>query len=116
MRLFEVASRFEDDLLTALHSVIGKRDSLTLSYNAMSNILKNLGYGHIDYRTFNHMYDTMPALQELVKDFNETHIELAPSDSSDEKSEQTPASPEPESVTGNSSTVQSAARSANPYT
>lgn len=80
MRLFEVADRFVDDLETVLRNLTGRGDSKhapqSLTYIALSNILKNLGYGVIGYNEFQRIYDENPQLQPIIKDFNEKHIVL----------------------------------------
>ena len=80
MRLFEVANSFVDDLETVLRNYIGKSDtqhaSQKLTWPALSNMLKNFGYGDIDYAGFDSVYQENPALQVLVRNYNEDGIEL----------------------------------------
>jgi len=111
MRLFEVEDRFSNDLTMVLRNLLGRSDSkhssIKLSYDALSNLIKNLGYGGINYATFNKMYDQNPGIQAMVKDYNEAGVELGT------EIEQQPAPTSPD--TGNSQTVQTMARNANPY-
>lgn len=111
MRLFEVEDRFSNDLTMVLRNLLGRSDSkhssIKLSYDALSNLIKNLGYGGINYATFNKVYDENPGIQAMVKDFNEAGIELG----TEVEQQQEPTEPD----TGNSQTVKSMARSANPY-
>ena len=111
MRLFEVEDRFSNDLTMVLRNLLGRSDSkhssIKLSYDALSNLIKNLGYGGINYATFNKMYDQNPGIQAMVKDYNEAGVELGT------EVEQQPAPTAPD--TGNSQTVQTMARNANPY-
>lgn len=80
MRLFEVANGFVDDLETLLRNYIGKSDakhaSQKLTWPALSNMLRNFGYGDIDYAGFDAVYQQNPALQALIRNYNEDGIEL----------------------------------------
>jgi hypothetical protein len=80
MRLFEVEDRFANDLEMVLRNLMGrsneKKASLKLSYPALSNLLKNMGYGGIEYDTFQKVYDANPALQNIVRDFDENEIRV----------------------------------------
>lgn len=80
MRLYEVADRFASDLETVLRNLVGRSDSKYskqhLSYFALSNLLKNLGYGAIRFEDFSRLYDETPAIQNLVADFNRDGITL----------------------------------------
>jgi hypothetical protein len=117
MRLFEVEDRFSNDLTMVLRNLLGRSDSkhssIKLSYDALSNLIKNLGYGGINYATFNKMYDQNPGIQAMVKDYNEAGVELGTEvdRQAEPTSQEEPTSPD----TGNSQTVQTMARNANPY-
>jgi hypothetical protein len=78
MRLFEVADSFANDLEIVLRNQMGRSNSknstLTLTYPALSNMMKNLGYGEIDFQGFQKIFDGNPSLQSIVQDFNETEI------------------------------------------
>lgn len=80
MRLYEVADRFSSDLETVLRNLVGRSDSKYakqhLSYFALSNLMKNLGYGAIRFEDFSRLYDENPAIQSLVADFNRDGITL----------------------------------------
>lgn len=87
MRLFEVAGRFVDDLQTILRNLIkggnpkkasepNEKDSQTISYPALSQLLNNLGYGNIAFEQFARIYDENPELQSLIADYNEEFITL----------------------------------------
>jgi len=80
MRLFEVADRFVDDLETVLRNLVGRGDSKhapqSLSYPALSNLLKNMGYGGITYDQFAQIYDNNPQLQPLIRDYNDQGLVL----------------------------------------
>ena len=100
MRLFEVADRFVDDLQTILRNEIGRSDAKqapkTLTWIALSNMLTPFGYGDIDYAGFSKIYDANPAIQPLIKNFNEEGIILGTEEEPDvEKQTQvdTPAGP-----------------------
>lgn len=107
MRLFEVEDRFSNDLATVLRNVSGRTDKLR--YEALGNLLRNLGYGGIDYKIFNQIYDNSPGIQELVSDFDQDGITLASSDNTPKQVDQQL------DTTGNSPSVKAMARSANPY-
>lgn len=80
MRLCEVEDRFVSDLTTVLRNLIGRGDSKkspqSLSYPALSNILKNMGYGSIDFDQFAKVYDLNPQLQPLIANYDEQGIQL----------------------------------------
>ena len=80
MRLFEVADRFVSDLETVLRNLVGRGDSKhspqSLSYPALGNILKNMGYGGINYDQFAKVYDENPQLAALIRDYNDQGITL----------------------------------------
>lgn len=80
MRLFEVADRFVDDLETLLRNVVGRGDSKhapqTLTYPALSSLLLNMGYGPLSYDNFNAIHTANPAIQSLVRTFDDQGIVL----------------------------------------
>lgn len=81
MRLFEVEDRFIGDLVTVLRNQLGRGDSertsLVLTYPALSNLMRNMGYGEIDYDGFQKLYDANPELQKLVKNYSEDKVVLS---------------------------------------
>tara|TARA_R110000823_G_scaffold75450_4_gene172620 strand:+ start:2693 stop:3094 length:402 start_codon:yes stop_codon:yes gene_type:complete len=86
MRFNEFSKLNEDSQsLDALISVLNflrqrandKRVVGKISFDALSKIMNNLDQ-HIDYGTFSNIFDTHPALKNLVKDFNEKDIVLLP--------------------------------------
>jgi hypothetical protein len=81
MRLFEVEDHFANDLVTVLRNQLGRGDakhtSLVLSYDALSNIMKNMGYGKMDYNGFKKMYDDNTDLQSIVQNFNADKVVLS---------------------------------------
>ena len=80
MRLFEVADRFVDDLETILRNLVGRGDSKhapqSLTWPALGNMLKNMGYGGLTYDQFAKVYDENPQIQPLVRDYNDQGIVL----------------------------------------
>jgi hypothetical protein len=80
MRLFELSTRYIDDLKTILRNQIGHNDteraSATLTYSALSSLLANLGYGMINQQIFQKIYDDNPDIQPLVIDFDEDKVVL----------------------------------------
>lgn len=103
MRLFEVSDRFVDDLETVLRNLVGRGDSKhapqSLSYPALSNLLKNMGYGEIDYDQFVRLYDENPELQPLIQDYDDQGITLGTKVQSDAEADATqPGMPTGKSV------------------
>jgi len=91
MRLFEVADRFVDDLETILRNLIkggnpkrasepNMKDSQTITYPALSQLLNNLGYGNIEFKDFARIYDENPSIAPLIADHNEEFITLGTDD------------------------------------
>jgi hypothetical protein len=87
MRLFEVADRFVDDLETILRNLIkggnpkrasepNMKDSQTITYPALSQLLNNQGYGNIAFEQFAKIYDENPSIAPLIADYNEEFITL----------------------------------------
>lgn len=78
MRLFEVEDSFARDLEMVLRNQMGRSNSknttLKLTYPALSNMMKNLGYGNVDFDGFKKIVDGNPSLQSLVRDYNENEI------------------------------------------
>jgi hypothetical protein len=81
MRLFEVEDHFGNDLEMVLKNLIGRSDdknaSMTLSYEALSNIMRNMGYGKIDYDGFAKVFDSNPSLKSVVKNFDDDGVVLS---------------------------------------
>lgn len=48
-----------------------------MTYPALSNIMKNMGYGEIDYDAFQKLYDSNPDLKKLVHNYDEEKISLS---------------------------------------
>jgi hypothetical protein len=81
MRLFEVSDQFANELELVLRNLLGRSDekhaSMKLSYEAVSNLMKNMGYGKIDYQGFDNLYQGNPSLKSVVKNYNEEGIILS---------------------------------------
>jgi antitoxin component YwqK of YwqJK toxin-antitoxin module len=77
MRLFEVEDHFASDLETVMRNLLTKKATVILTYDEMSNILKNMGYGPIDYDGFAKLYDANPSFEAIVQNFNESGIVLS---------------------------------------
>jgi hypothetical protein len=81
MRLFEVTDQFANELELVLRNLLGRSDekhtSMKLSYEALSNLMKNMGYGKIDYQGFDNVFQGNPSLKSVVKNYNEDGIELS---------------------------------------
>jgi len=83
MRFFEFADTNSniDKFIVALRNHIGraasKKTPANLNWNAIEQMSKANGFEFgADYETFKSMYDSTPALQVLVKNFNDRGIEL----------------------------------------
>jgi hypothetical protein len=82
MRFFEFSGDDEGDrLIVVLRNYIGraasKKTPAKLNWNGLNNILTSSGFEvSADYETFKAMYDGSPALQKMVKNFNDDGIEL----------------------------------------
>jgi hypothetical protein len=78
MRLFEVEDRFASDLEMVLRNQMGrsnsKHSSLKLTYPALSNMMKNMGYGEIDYDGFKKLYDDNPSLKSIIRNFSDSEV------------------------------------------
>lgn len=81
MRLFEADTKFLDDLELILRTQIKRADAKhapdQLSYEALSNMLHNIGYGPISFDDFQKIYDENPNIQPYVSNHNEKVITLA---------------------------------------
>lgn len=113
MRLYEFASDIADDIVLILRNRLGTSNSLdtsgNISYNAINNMLKNIGYGNVEYdeNTFTNLYDKNPEIQALVSDYDKNGITLATKKQPEEK-------PDKFEV-GNSPSVKKMAAGSNPY-
>jgi len=92
MRFFEFAGdESNDKLVMVLRNYIGraasKKANSKLNWNGLNQVLKARGNElGADYETFKAMYDSMPAIQQMVKNFNQDGIELnVPGAPDDEK-------------------------------
>jgi DNA-binding phage protein len=81
MRFFEFADSGMDTLITVLRNYIGraasKKAPVKLNWNGLNKVLKSSGLEQgADYESFKSMYDSNPALQSIVKNFNAAGVEL----------------------------------------
>lgn len=82
MRFFEFAGdNTADKLIIVLKNYIGRASSkkapAKLNWNGLQQVLKTNGFElAADYETFKAIYDSNPAVQTLVKNFNDKGIEL----------------------------------------
>ena len=83
MRFFEFTGTDEtiDKYVILLKNIIGraemKKSPATLNWAGLSNLaLKNKIQLAADYETFKAIYDSSPAIQSLVKNFNADGVEL----------------------------------------
>lgn len=93
MRFFEFADGTDNSLerfIIVLKNFVGraasKKAPSKLNWNALNKISTAAGIElAADYETFKSMYDSSPALQALVKNFNDDGIELKVPGAPDEK-------------------------------
>lgn len=81
MRFFEFDTPDIDRFVALIKNLIGraasKKAPSVLNWNAISQMSRSNGFEFgADYETFKAMYDSNPALQMLVKNFNADGIEL----------------------------------------
>jgi hypothetical protein len=102
MRLFEVADRFVDDLETILRNLVGRGDSKhapqSLTWPALGNMLKNMGYGGLTYDQFAKVYDENPQIQPLIRDYNDQGLVLGTKEEPEGGEEQSTEVPDGPSV------------------
>lgn len=81
MRLFEVEDRFASDLEMVLRNLMGRANKkgspLEFSYDGLSSLMKNMGYGAIDYNAFDRLYQSTPSIQAIIQNYNEDGIVVA---------------------------------------
>lgn len=84
MRFFEFGDSLSglDKFLTILRNYIGRAASQKapskLNWKGLNAVLKSSGFDlAVDYETFKSMYDSNPTLQNIVKNFDQTGIELS---------------------------------------
>lgn len=91
MRFFEFAGdETGDKLVIVLRNYIGraasKKAPSKLNWNGLNQVLRASGFETAaDYETFKSMYDGSPVLQNMVKNFNDSGIELNVPGAPDEK-------------------------------
>lgn len=95
MRFFEFAGDdTADKLIVVLRNYIGraasKKAPAKLNWNGLQQVLKTNGFElAADYETFKSIYDASPAVQALVKNFNDQGIELNVPGAPDSEKQQT---------------------------
>jgi hypothetical protein len=91
MRFFEFGpGDSSDKFVMILRNYIGraasKKAPAKLNWNGLNSILKSSGFElAADYQTFKAMYDSNPALQSMVSNFNDDGIELKVPGAPDDK-------------------------------
>ena len=82
MRFFEFSGDDEGDrFIMVLRNYIGraasKKAPAKLNWNGLNKVLATNGFElTADYETFKAMYDSIPVIQQMVKNFNADGIEL----------------------------------------
>ncbi len=79
MRFFEFKNKdLESALVNTLMNMKGDADekdqSSEISFDAVENIMTNIGYPAFNYDIFKQMYDQGEALKNIVSDFDEEKI------------------------------------------
>ena len=79
MRFFEFKNKdLESALVNTLMNMKGDADekdqSSEISFDAVENIMTNIGYPSFNYDIFKQMYDQGEALKNIVADFDEEKI------------------------------------------
>ena len=91
MRFFEFGSEdYSDRLVIILRNYIGraasKKAPSKLNWGGLNQVLQSNGFElAADYETFKSIYDSNPAVQAMVKNFNDDGIELKVPGAPDEK-------------------------------
>jgi hypothetical protein len=91
MRFFEFGSEdYGDRLVIILRNYIGraasKKAPSKLNWGGLNQVLQSNGFElAADYETFKSIYDSNPAVQAMVKNFNDDGIELKVPGAPDEK-------------------------------
>ena len=91
MRFFEFGSEdYGDRLVIILRNYIGraasKKAPSKLNWSGLNQVLQSNGFElAADYETFKSIYDSNPAVQAMVKNFNDDSIELKVPGTPDEK-------------------------------
>jgi hypothetical protein len=91
MRFFEFAGDDEGDrFIMVLRNYIGraasKKAPSKLNWSGLNQVLSSSGFElTADYETFKSMYDSSPAIQAMVKNFNDDGIELKVPGAPDDK-------------------------------
>ncbi len=95
MRFFEFSGNdIAEKLIIVLRNYIGRASSkkapAKLNWNGLQQVLKTNGFEiAADYETFKSIYDSSPAIQSLVKNFNDQGIELNVPGAPDSEKQQT---------------------------
>jgi len=80
MRLFEFSNDAISDLTILLRNQLKRANSessyLTLSWQAVSNLMTDMGHSVYDYEDFKAAYNSSPALQSIVKNYNADGVTL----------------------------------------
>lgn len=78
MRFFEFSGN--DKFILVIKNFIGraqsKKQPAKLNWATLTNLLHQVGQEAMDYETFKQMYDSNPAMQPLIANFDANGIEL----------------------------------------
>ena len=81
MRLYEFSKNDAvQDLVILFRNQVKRADSenafVNLNWNAISNLMRDMGHGPFDYNTFKTAYDTTPELKTIVQNYNGDGVTL----------------------------------------
>ena len=81
MRLYEFSKNDAvQDFVILFRNQIKRADSenafVNLNWNAISNLMSDMGHGPLDYNTFKNAFDNTPELKSIVQNFNSDGVTL----------------------------------------
>jgi hypothetical protein len=78
--IFNELDRSDNDLILLLRNQISQADNQYqasyLSWDALNNLMLNVGDAQFDYDSFKNSYDTNPMIKQLVQRFDGRGVEL----------------------------------------
>ena len=78
--IFNEPDTFDNDLILLLRNQIAQADKQYqpsyLSWDALNNLMLNVGDAQFDYDSFKNSYDTNPMIKQLVQRFDARGVEL----------------------------------------
>lgn len=101
MRLFEVEDRsgFDNDLAMILRNLRDRNDSqgsdpaAPIPWDSVNGLISNLGYGPVNEKVMASLVQKYPALNDIIKTFDQTGITLASDNEVDNEPTDIPTGP-----------------------